>query len=90
MHNKTKHELQVLYNGKWVDKSLFRAFVYSKDQIKVADNWAEYESYLSQGTWFKSQEDADKFLADEQEKQSKPVKKNKVSKERKLTHDSDS
>jgi len=90
MHKRTKHESQVLYNGKWVDKSLFRAFVFGKDQIKVANNWTEYQGYLSQGAWFESQEEADKFFSDEEAKQSNPVKKRKVSKERKLTHDADS
>jgi hypothetical protein len=52
------HQGQVLYLGKWVDKSSFGAFVYNdKDEQKLANNYAEYESLIASGIWFATKPD---------------------------------
>lgn len=44
---------QIMYLGRWVDKSTFRAFVYNeKGESKLADSYPEYESMIASGIWF--------------------------------------
>ena len=43
---------QVNYNGRWVDKEHFRAFVYSTTEQKVANSYKEYEELIASGLWF--------------------------------------
>jgi hypothetical protein len=49
---KPKRLSQVFYNGRWVDKDFFMAFVYSIDNQKLANNHKEYESLIATGLWF--------------------------------------
>lgn len=50
---KNFHEGQALYLGRWVDKSNFRAFVYSeKGEQKLANSYSEFESLTASGIWF--------------------------------------
>lgn len=44
-------EVQVLYLGRWVSKEHFRAFVYGKDEKKLAKSYDEYCSLISSGLW---------------------------------------
>lgn len=49
------HEGQVMYLGRWVDKSTFRAFVYNeKGEHRLATNYPEYESLTASGVWYPS------------------------------------
>ncbi len=57
LHN-TIEEPQALYNGRWVLKHNFRAFVYSADNKKLANSYKEYEDLINSGLWFSNQEDA--------------------------------
>lgn len=49
------HEGQFLYNGKWVNKEHFRAFVYNEklDQ-RLARSYKEFESLLASGLWYEA------------------------------------
>jgi hypothetical protein len=43
---------QVFYNDKWVPKSSFVAFVYSKEgEQRLCKNYTEYESAIGSGLW---------------------------------------
>lgn len=64
VQNKKVEEKQVFYNGKWVDERFFRAFVYNKNEQKLANSYDEYEKLISSGIWFSSKDD----LNDIQEK----------------------
>ena len=53
MHQKSNDIVdQVNYEGRWVDRKTFRAFVYSKTEEKLANNFEEYEFLLASGLWF--------------------------------------
>lgn len=54
MQRKAKPPEQVMYNNRWVDKSTFRAFVYSDNECKLANSYSEFESLIATGTWFVS------------------------------------
>lgn len=43
---------QVRYLGRWVDKSHFRAFVYSHTEEKLANNYEEFQRLVESGLWF--------------------------------------
>ena len=48
-----EHAGQFQYQGRWVDKEHFRAFVYNdKDEQKLADNYLEFDAMISSGLWF--------------------------------------
>jgi hypothetical protein len=49
---KPKRVKQVFYNGRWVDKEFFRAFVYSTTEQKLAQSYKEYEDLIATGLWF--------------------------------------
>ena len=48
---------QVLYQGRWVDRKTFRAFVYNETEQKLANSYDEYSDLIESGLWFCSQED---------------------------------
>ena len=53
--NKNGVRKQVMYLGRWVDKELFRAFVYKiGGEKKLAKSYQEFESFISTGIWFDS------------------------------------
>lgn len=55
---KNIHEGQVLYQGRWVNKSNFRVFVYNeKAEQKLASSYSEFESLIASGIWFASKPD---------------------------------
>ena len=44
---------QVIVKGKWVEKELFRAWIYGHDgAAKIAESHLEYEKELASGKWF--------------------------------------
>lgn len=43
---------QVMYNGRFVDKAHFRAFVYNETGQKLANSYDEYEELITSGVWF--------------------------------------
>ena len=52
---------QFQYQGRWVDKANFRAFVYDRaGHQKLANSHADFESLISSGLWFASKDDASK------------------------------
>lgn len=55
---KKTQEPQVLYLGRWINKSTFRAFVYNEDGEKLANSYAEYESLIASGLWLAEKLDA--------------------------------
>ena len=55
---KPKQGTQVCYNGRWVDKEFFRAFVYSTTEQKLAESYKQYEDLISSGLWFDSKDKA--------------------------------
>jgi hypothetical protein len=46
------HDNQVLYNGRWIAKEHFRAFVYNSTGQRVAESYDEYADLISSGAWF--------------------------------------
>lgn len=48
---------QVFYQGRWVDKENFRAFVYSADSQKLANSYQEYHQLIESGLWFSSKDE---------------------------------
>ena len=55
---KNMHDGQFEYLGRWVDKHNFRAFVYSKDEEKLAETYQQYTDLLASGLWFATREQA--------------------------------
>jgi hypothetical protein len=53
---KPKRVKQVFYNGRWVDKEFFRAFVYSATEQKLAESYKQYEALIGTGLWFDNRE----------------------------------
>jgi hypothetical protein len=47
---------QVLYQGRWVNKDNFRAFVYNAESQKLANSYDEYKDLIESGLWFTSKE----------------------------------
>jgi hypothetical protein len=48
---------QVLYQGRWVLRNKFRAFVYNATEKKLANSYEEYSQLIESGLWFSSKED---------------------------------
>ena len=49
------HEGQFNYQGRWVDKEGFRAFVYDeKGREKLVNSYNEFEDAITSGIWFES------------------------------------
>lgn len=76
-------ESQVLYQGRWVDKKNFRAFVYNSNCEKLANSYDEYASLIESGLWFSTKEDVKPV---EEVKPEKPIN----IKDRKRKHGTDS
>ena len=55
---KKKASPQVNYNGRWVDKEHFRAFVYNETEQKLAESYKQYEDLIATGLWFDSKAQA--------------------------------
>jgi len=53
-----EHPNQFEYLGRWVDTKHFCAFVYSKDDQKLAKNYQEFTDLIGSGLWFPSRESA--------------------------------
>lgn len=51
---------QVLYQGRWVNRDHFRAFVYNEKEQKIANSYDEYTKLIESGLWFSSKEDIGK------------------------------
>lgn len=51
-------EPQVLYDGRWVTRDNFRAFVYNSTDKKLANSYKEYRDLIESGLWFSNKEDA--------------------------------
>ncbi len=51
---KPKRVAQVQYNGRWIDKEHFRAFVYNGTDKKLAESYKQYEDLIATGIWFDS------------------------------------
>lgn len=47
-----KPDNQVLYNGRWIPKAHFRAFVYNSTERRLAKSYDEYSTMISSGAWF--------------------------------------
>lgn len=45
---------QVLYQGRWVNRNHFRAFVYNGESQKLANSYDEYSKLIESGLWFSS------------------------------------
>jgi len=50
---------QFLYQGRWVSKEHFRAFVYKDKAQKLAKSYDEYSKLIESGLWFPSRENMD-------------------------------
>jgi len=37
---------KVFVNGQWIDKSIYRAYVYKKGERSIANNWQEYQDKI--------------------------------------------
>ncbi len=48
---------QVLYQGRWVNRHHFRAFVYNTSGQKLANSYDEYVKLIEGGLWFSSLEE---------------------------------
>lgn len=48
---------QVFYQGRWVSRAHFRAFVYNGETQKLANSYDEYVRLIESGVWFSSKED---------------------------------
>lgn len=53
---KKKAVTQVLYNGRWVDKDTFTAFVYGEKGQKLVQSYKQFEDMIATGLWFESVE----------------------------------
>jgi len=48
---------QVFYQGRWVNKENFRAFVYSANDKKLANSYDEFSKLIESGLWFASKDE---------------------------------
>jgi hypothetical protein len=54
----TSHEGQILYLDRWVDKNMFRTFVYDqKGNQKLANSYEEFEALTHSGVWFATKQE---------------------------------
>lgn len=52
------HDGQVFYCGSWVDKNIFRAWVYDVNgNQKLAESYPEFERLTTSGIWFGSEQE---------------------------------
>lgn len=54
---KSKSVDQFFYQGRWVNKQNFRAFVYNGESQKLANSYQEFNSLIDSGLWFASKDD---------------------------------
>jgi len=47
----------ILYQGRWISREHFRAFVYGTKGQKLANSHDEYEALIGSGEWFANKED---------------------------------
>lgn len=47
---------QFMYQGRWVPKAHFRAFVYGESGQKLAKSYEEYTKLIESGLWFPSKD----------------------------------
>lgn len=80
---------QVEYQGRWVDKIHFRAFVYNEKEQKLAGSHEEYEKLISSGLWFSSRVDVENYLANKNIDSLKPINSESIVVEDKENGDSD-
>jgi hypothetical protein len=57
---------QVLYNGRWVPRKPFRAFVYKGDEQRLATDYDDFSKLISSGIWHIDKEAAQKALESEE------------------------
>jgi hypothetical protein len=50
-------DTQVLYQGRWVSKEHFCAFVYNSTGEKLAKSYKEFSDLISSGVWFATKSD---------------------------------
>ncbi len=74
-----QNESQVLYLGRWVSREHFKAFVYSKEDKKLAKSYDEFASLISSGIW-----KAEPIKKEEPFKQKILITKSYLDKENKL------
>jgi len=79
---KPKRVSQAFYNGRWVDKEYFRAFVYNGTEQRLAKCYKEYEALISTGVWFDNTASAleAKKLAEQPKAEVVELKKSKARK----------
>lgn len=70
-------DTQVLYQGRWVSKQFFRAFVYNSTSQKLANSYKEFSDLISSGAWFASKADIPNIPKEEVNAEEKviPIKK---------------
>lgn len=57
-------DTQVLYQGRWVSKEYFRAFVYNSTGQKLAKSYQEFSDLISSGAWFVNKSDIPNILTE--------------------------
>lgn len=50
-------EQQVLYLGRWVSRSHFRAFVYNNSGSRLVESYKDFSDLISSGVWFAEEKD---------------------------------
>lgn len=54
---------QILYNGRWVPREHFRAFVYNHGTEKLVNSYDEFMKMIASGLWFADRADIPKPIA---------------------------
>lgn len=54
---KTGSPDQVFYQGRWVGRDNFRAFVYGANCQKLANSYDEFEKLIGSGSWYSTKEE---------------------------------
>lgn len=55
--SKKRNVSQVYYDGRWVSRNNFRAFVYNENGQKLAKSYDEYLKLIESGLWFSSRDE---------------------------------
>lgn len=50
---------QVLYQGRWVSRKNFRAFVYNATAQKLSNSYQEYSELIESSLWFSTKEEVE-------------------------------
>jgi hypothetical protein len=48
---------QVLYQGRWVSRQHFAAFIYKKDGQRLVNNYDEFANLIASGLWYAEKKD---------------------------------